>query len=346
MSSRITGSIFVCITVLLFLLTSCGERSKVSDKSSTKGKDTITVILEDLSKKIDDHPSNADLLQQRAKYYLLDHQEKLAFTDISKAITISPRNASLYTTLSDVYLSMGKPDNCNEALLKAIAIDPRNNPALIRLCKLSLIIKDYPATFDYVKKALQVEPHNPQAYFTRALALLEKGDTVLAVEDLKRTVDQDQKFYDAYVELGELYSLRKEPVAADYLKDAISIRHDSKDAMYMLGMFYQETGKYDDAISTYAKLNKIDSTFKDASYNTGYIYLVYFHDFKKAADYFTDALKRDPGYVDALFNRGYSYELAKDYSKAYQDYKHVLDLKVNYQKAIDGLNRLDKVRRR
>lgn len=343
MSNRTTGSLFLTLLVALFLITSCGGKPKVAEKNKS-GRDTLTVLLQDLSKKIADHPSDPDLLQQRSKYYLLDHQEKLAFEDITKAISISPNKASLYITLSDVYLGMGKPDNCNEALLKAIAIDPHNNPALIRLSKLSLIIKDYKATFEYVKRALEVEAHNPQAYFTRALALLEKGDTVSAVEDFKRTVDQDQGFYDAYVELGELYAMRKDPVAADYLKTASRIRPDSKEALYMLGMFYQETGRYEYALETYAKLEKVDSTFKDAAYNSGYIYLVYLRDFKKAAGYFTTALQRDPGYIEAMFNRGYAYELSGEYSKAYQDYKHVLELKTNYQKAIDGLNRIDKVR--
>ena len=343
MSNRTTGSLFLTLLVALFLFSSCGGRTKVAEKNKSD-KDTLSVLLKDLSQKIADHPSDPDLLQQRSKYYLLDHQEKLAFEDITKAISLSPNSASLYITLSDVYLGMGKPDNCNEALLKAIAIDPRNNPALIRLSKLSLIIKDYKATFEYVKKALEVEPHNPQAYFTRALALLEKGDTVSAVEDFKRTVDQDQGFYDAYVELGELYAMRKDPVAADYLKNAIRIRPDSREALYMLGMFYQETGKYEYALETYAKLAKVDSTFKDASYNTGYIYLVYLRDFRKAASYFTTALQRDPGYIEAMFNRGYAYELSGEYSKSYLDYKHVLELKANYQKALDGLNRIDKIR--
>jgi tetratricopeptide (TPR) repeat protein len=305
-------------------------------------KDTLSVLLEDLGRKITDHPSDPELLQQRAKYYLLDHQEKQAFADISKAVSLSPDNPSLYITLSDVYLGMGKPDNCSEALLKAISLDPRNNSAMLRLSKLSLIIKDYKATFEYVKKALEIEPHNPQAYFTRALAFLEKGDTISAVQDLKRTVDQDQGFYDAYIELGELYSMRKDPIAADYLKNAIKIRPDSREALYMLGMYYQESGKYEDAIETYSKLAKADSTFKEAPYNTGYIYLVYLRDFRKAAGFFSEALKLDPAYVEALFNRGYAYELSGEYAKAYQDYNHVLDLRANYQKAVDGMNRIDK----
>jgi tetratricopeptide (TPR) repeat protein len=345
MSNRTFGTLILGLLVALFLITSCGGRPKVAEKNIS-GKDTLRVLLDDLSKKIGDHPSDPDLLQQRSKYYLLDHKENLAFADISKAISLSPGKAPLYITLSDVYLGMGKPDNCNEALHKAISIDPRSNPALVRLTKLSLIIKDYKATFEYARMALEFVSQNPQIYFTMALALLEKGDTVVAVEDLKKTINQDQGFYEAYIELGELYSMKKDPIAIDYLKNAIKIRPDSKEALYMLGMFYQENGRYEEAIETYDKLAKTDSTFKDAPYNTGYIYLVYLHDFRKAASYFSLSLKRDPGYVEALFNRGYSYELAGDYSKASQDYKHVLQLRTNYQKAIDGLNRIDKARSR
>jgi tetratricopeptide (TPR) repeat protein len=344
MSSKASGLLIVSLLAAIFLITSCGGRSGVTEKDKA-GKDTLAVLLEELTKKIEDHPSDPELLQQRTKYYLLDHQEKLAFADITKAISVSPDNASLYITLSDVYLGMGKPDNSNEALVKAVSLEPRNVSALIRLAKLNLIIKDYAAAFDYLKKVLAIEPRNAQAYFTRALALLEKGDTVLAVEDLKRTVDNDQAFYDAYIELGELYTMKKDPLAADYLKNAVRIRPESKEALYMLGMFYQETGHYDNALETYARLEKVDSTFRDAAYNSGYIYLVYIQDFPKAAEFFTKALKKDPGYIEAMFNRGYAYELSGEYSKAVLDYRHVLELKVNYQKAIDGLNRIDKMKR-
>jgi tetratricopeptide (TPR) repeat protein len=341
MPNRLHATLLITLLAAILVFSSCGRKTRVAEGSKS-GKDTLTALIENLSGKITDHPSDPDLLQQRAKYYLLDHQEKQAFSDITKAISLSPNKASLYITLSDVYLGMGKPDNCSESLLKALSIEPRNNSALLRIAKLSLIIKDYKGTFDYVKKALEAEPVNPQAYFTRALAFLEKGDTVSAVVDLKKTVDQDQGFYDAYVELGELYSMKKDPVAADYFKNALRIRPESREAMYMLGMFYQESGQYEYAMETYARLEKADSTFRNAPYNTGYIYLVYLHDYSKAASFFSLALKCDPGYIEALFNRGYSYELSGDYTKAAADYKHVLTLKTNYQKAIDGLNRIDK----
>jgi tetratricopeptide (TPR) repeat protein len=109
-------------------------------------------------------------------------------------------------------------------------------------------------------------------------------------------------------------------------------------------MFYQENDQYDKALETYAILGRIDTTFKNAPYNTGYIYLVYLKDFQQAARFFSQAIKKDPGYAEAYYNRGFAYELSNQFDMARSDYKMTLKLKTNYQKAIDGLNRLDKMR--
>jgi tetratricopeptide (TPR) repeat protein len=111
----------------------------------------------------------------------------------------------------------------------------------------------------------------------------------------------------------------------------------------LLGLHYQETGQYEKAIVTYQALAKSDTAFREASFNQGYIYLVYLKDFTKAAQLFSESIKKDPGYYEAYFNRGYAYELAGDYQKALGDYQKSLKIKVNYDKAVEGLNRLDKI---
>jgi tetratricopeptide (TPR) repeat protein len=333
---------WLCIIVSILFLASCinDHKEKTREKNVS---DTVKIALDDLTKQISGNSSDPDLYNKRAKYYILDHEFDKALKDINNAVTLSPANPVYYITLSDIYLLQGQTKNCAEALTKALSLGPRNNEALLKIAKLNLILKEYPATFEYVKKALLVDAFNPQAYFIRAIALLEKGDTVRAADDLKLAVDQDQEYFDAYMELGELYSIRKDKMAADYLRNALNIRPKSKEALYLLGMFYQENEQYDKAIETYATLEKVDTSFRNAPYNTGYIYLVYLKDFQQAVIFFNRAIQRDPGYAEAYFNRGYAYELSGQFDKAYSDYKMTLKLKTNYQKAIDGLNRIDKV---
>ncbi|MDP4280981.1 MAG: tetratricopeptide repeat protein [Bacteroidota bacterium] len=335
----------LAILLVILLAPSCRHASK-EEKIAIGVSDTSLKYLEALNKKISADGKNAGLYNLRARFYINDRQFNKALKDINQALSLNPKDASFYVTLSDLYLLTGEPQKCSDALKKALTISPKDNDALIKFAKLSLIQRDYKSTFENLKKALDNQPVNPKAHFLRALALLENGDTLKAVDDLRKAVDQDQHYFDAYVQLGDLYTIKKDKLAAEYYRAALNIHPGSREVLYSLGMFYQESGQYDKAIETYTTLGKVDSTFKNAPYNIGYIYLVYLHDFNKAVSCFSEAIKRSPAYVEAWYNRGYSYELMGQNGKAYDDYQKTLQISTNYQKAIDGLNRLDKSKKR
>jgi tetratricopeptide (TPR) repeat protein len=333
--------ITLLVAGLLLLLSSCGTGNQ-SDRGEASASDTTAVSLELLNKRIQSEPRNADLLHQRAQLLMKRSDFNGALQDIHKALSVGPVKSAYYVTLSDIYLFTGRPDNTKETLIKAVSVDPKDAEARLKLAKLYLIMQDYSNCFLTVKQLLEIDPSNASAYYTRAIALLEKGDTVTAVTDLKKAVENNQEYYEAHVQLGELYAIKKDGLAELYFQNALNIRPQSREALYMLGMFYQETGRYDRAVVVYHNLAKSDTAFREAPYNLGYIHLVYLQDFTKAIGYFTDAIKRDPNFYQAFYNRGYAFELTKNYSKAREDYQKTLKIEVNYQKAIEGLNRLDK----
>ncbi|MCX6249943.1 MAG: tetratricopeptide repeat protein [Bacteroidetes bacterium] len=330
----------VFLLFIALLIGSCNENNKGNRKLS--GADSLRMAREELTRKIGKDETNPTLFNLRAKVYLLEHEFDNAIKDINKAISLDQKKPVYYITLSDIYLLMGKPGNCGEALQKALNIDPDNKEALLKEAKLNLVIKDYPQTFEYTKRLLQSDKATPEGYLIRGVALLETGDTARAVQDFQTVLNQYQQNFEALMELGELYSIKKDKIAIDYLKSALNIRPKSKEALYMLGMFYQENNQPDKAIQTYLVLEKADSTFRNAPYNIGYIYLVMVKDFSKAIQFFSDAIRIDPAYAEAWYNRGLAYEHSNNLEKAYNDYQKTLQVKTNYTKAIEGLNRLDK----
>jgi tetratricopeptide (TPR) repeat protein len=330
------------LIILTLFFGACGTGTNSRENGSAA--DSTGLRLQELTNKIEADPENDELLHQRARFYLSRNDFDKALKDMHKAISLDGKKSAYYVTLSDIYLFTGRPDNCKESLLKAIAINTSDVDARLKLAKLYLIMKDYPACFGEVKQLLAIDQGNSGAYFTRAIALLEKGDTIPAVADLKKAVDNNQEYYEAYIQLGELYALKKDGLAELYFKNALNLRPLSREALYMLGLFYQETGKYDQAIAVFQNLTKVDTAFREAPYNIGYINLVYLKNFDKAVFFFTEALKRDPAYYKALYNRGYAYELSGNYPKAREDYQKTLKIEINYEKAIEGLNRLDKIR--
>jgi tetratricopeptide (TPR) repeat protein len=326
---------------LLFTLNGCyrdGEKSK----SSFAETDTVKYGIIRLTEEIEKDDRNGNLYHARAKYFLADRSFDNALRDINKAFQINDQVSSYYITLADIQLMMGQPRNSMDALNKALLLDDTNKEALLKLARLNLIMKDYEATFRALNRLIGLDSYNPQAYFLKGISLLEKGDTVNGVYDLMKAADQDQNFFEANLQLGELFSMKNDDLAEGYLRNAIRIRPDSPEAMYLLAMFYQNTGQYENALATYHQLSEVDSAFRQATYNTGYIYLVYLNDLPKAIKAFSAAITIDPDYTEAYYNRGLAYELSEDFTNAYADYRKALSITVNFQKAVEGLNRLDR----
>jgi len=332
------------LAFLLFLFVFNGCHNNPDSDRQLQVSDTGKMPLELLNKKILLDASNPDLYHSRAIFYLSDRQFDKALADINQAIRIDSLKSVYFVTLSDIYLLMGQPQNSRDVLLRTIRINPDDADARLKLAKLYLIMKDYSHCYEMVRQVLLIDNNLASAYFTRAIGLLEQGDTNRAVADLMQAVDKNQDYYEAYLQLGDLYAIKKDPLAEAYLKNALKIRPKSIEALYMLGMYYQENSEYTKAIEVYQNLAQIDSSFREAPYNIGYIYMVYLKDFKQAISYFTESLKKDPQYHQAYFNRGYAYELSGDYKLATEDYQRSLKIKVNYDKAIEGLNRIDKLK--
>jgi len=202
-------------------------------------------------------------------------------------------------------------------------------------------MSDYKQTFNALRSALKKDPENAEAFFVSGLANEEMGDTLKAIDSYQMAVARNQQHYEALKQLGILFALKHDKLAIDYLRNAAHLKPESPDPLYVLGMFYQENEDADKALSVYNEILVIDSTFKLAHYNKGYIYLVYKQDYAKAIDAFSEAIKLDTQFSDAFFNRGYAYELSGDAKKARQDYEAVLRMKVNNDNALKALNRLD-----
>jgi tetratricopeptide (TPR) repeat protein len=326
-----------------FMIFMGGCRERKIQKQETAQEQAAIDPVQTLTEKISKDTLDPALYHDRAKLLLDRRDPNAALGDLRHAIDLEPDNSDLYVTLADAYMQIGKLPSCLEALQKAEKLNPANNEALLKMAEVYLVLQDYTATYSYVKKALDLDTKNPRAYFIRGYALMETGDTASAVRNIQNALDQDQTYYEAAVQLGILYATAKNALAEQYFRTAIDIDPGRDAAYYLLGMFYQDNGRMEQAVEAYSRLLVVNPSFKEGYYNLGYINLVHYQDFKKAAGYFTQALQIDPKYLDAWFNRGYSYELAGDYQNARSDYLKAMQISPNYDRAVEGLNRLDKL---
>lgn len=339
---KITSLLVILFTGSIMLFSCKPNNEKNSEKQAVTdsiSSDELTA----LTNAVVANPGKVAPLLERAKYYAHNDKFNEALADVNAALDIDKQDPAVYMALSEVYLYSGKTQRALDALKKAKELAPENADVDVSIAKIYLTMSDYKQTFTALREALKKNPNNADAFFISGLANEEMGDTIKAIDNYQAATLKNPKHYDALKQLGILFSIRHNPLAIDYLRNAASLRPKSPDPLYILGMHYQENGAPDKALSVYQEILQIDSTFKLAHYNTGYVYLVYKGDYQSAIDAFSRAIKLDPEYVDAVYNRGYAKELAGFYEEARTDYKAVLRMKINDDKAIQGLNRLDAI---
>lgn len=334
--------IFLILAVSLFIpaFFAC-NRSGTENTGSAN--ESIPMELSALNTAIGKEPENASLYTQRSEYYVRHELFNNALSDINKAIELDPKYVKAYTGLSGIYLLLGKPQQSLDALNQVLKFDSKNADVYLKKAKLYLIMKDYENCAVSIEKTLEIDPKQADAYFIKGMALMEKDKMEAAIESFQHALNIDQSHFDALMQLGYIWEEKDPKMSIEYFKTAAKSNPKSTEALYNLGLLYQENAQAVKAIQAYESIIKLDSNNKLAFFNIGYVNLVYLNDYSNGAKYFSKAIARDPEYTDAWYNRGYCFELLKDTEKARSDYQQVLKIKVNDPKAVEGLNRLDKM---
>lgn len=331
------------ILLLLFgvMLIACASQNKQEVVGAPEsGGDELLMEIDRVTTQLRSDSLNPDLLQERAIIYLDNGAYNEAFKDISSALELDSNFSGYYVTLSDVYLGMGKLQKTVQSLEKAIQLDKENTEAYLKLAEMSIVIRDYKNALAYIDKALQVDELLEKAYMLRGVILMENGDTTRGIRNFQKAIDVNQNYLEAHIQLGTIFSMKKNDLAIDYFNNALNIDPLNIDVNYYLGMYYQESGHYDKAIQSYNFILEQQPDFYIANFNIAYINLVYLNEFEVAVDYFSRTIELNPEYAEAYYNRGFAYELLKDVVNSRKDYEMTLELHPNYDKAIDGLNRI------
>ncbi len=332
---------FYTLVVISFLMFSCSNPAKEENNQVVEGLNIPKPLL-DLNSKIEKNPQNADLYNERAKYYFEAKDAASALKDIQMAIVLDSTKANYFLTLSDVCFVMGSSGDAKTALGKCILLDSKNIEALLKLSELYLYVKQFKTSIDFTDKVLKVDINNAKAYFRKGMNFKELGDTAKAISSFETTVEQDPDYYDAFMQLGIIAAIKHNALAVEYFKSAILLNSKSIEAYYSLGMFYKDRGELNRAIETYTTILQIDPTNKNANYNLGYIHFEYLKLYNEALEYFSKSFDADKKYYTAVYMRGLCYETLGNVKAAKADYTNSLEINYGYVKAIEGIKRLEK----
>lgn len=338
---KIVALFFISI---YFFSCKLGDQEVIED--SHRADSLLKVInspeLAELNKKILDAPNDASLYNERARIYMKYRQFEDAINDSKRSLRLDTTNATFYLTEADIFFAANETRNAKEVLEKVVKKFPENTDGLLKLGELYYFVKQYENAFAKINQALKVNENLAKGYYLKGNIYKEIGDTAKAISSLETAIEQDNKHFGAFLDLGLIYGAKKNALAFEYYNNALSLNPASTEALYAKAKLFQDVGQFKEAVQGYELVLKSDATHAFSMYNLGAIEFGVNKDPMKAIEHFTKAINVNPKYAEAYYARGTCYQEMDDKSNALADYQMSLQLKPNYEPAVEGLNSLGK----
>lgn len=338
-------SVVALVVLSVCFLVSCKTEATENSEENQQHTDSILNVIQSpelkaLNQKILENPNDAALYNERARMYLKYKLLEDAIYDAKRSIRIDSTKAEFYLTQADIYFAANETRNAKDVLEKIVKKFPANTEGLLKLGELFFIVKQYDNAFAKINEALKMDQNLSKGYYLKGDIYKEIGDTAKAISSYETAIEQDNQNFGAFFSLGLIYSAKKSPLAFDYYDNALRIKPNNVEALYAKAKLLQDLNKYDESASVYKSLLKADSLHTFSLYNLGAIDLEVNKNTKSALEYFSKAINSNPKYAEAYFARGVCYQELKDIDNARADYQMCLQLKPNYEPAVEALNSL------
>lgn len=327
---------WLLFTGILLSLFSCDTAPKGTPQVSYESHfDSINAVIKG-------NPNNASLYGHRGDLRVEEGEMENALSDYNRAIELDSLNDEWYVRKAEALIQMKEIGRAKNFLDKSIYTVPGSVRIMLLTSKIYLWAGDFQQCINWANAALAFDPYVAEAYYLKGMSHKSTNDTAKAVSNFRTAVEQDAGHYASYVQLGQLFSLVDHPLAMSYFENAVSVRPNSTEAMYALGLEYQKNEKIEDAKLVYNKILTEDSSYYKARYNLGYVYLILEENIDSAMWCFENVISIAPDYADAHYNLGYCRELKGNELQAIETYRFVLTIDPQHTLAAKGLNRLSK----
>ena len=337
---------FIFFLLGIITLVSCSPKETAEEVVIKKNDSLLDKINSPELKAINEvllkDADNDSLYNQRARIYISLKQFVEAMGDVTRALKIDSTNAKYYVTLADVYFATNKTRFSKEILEKTVKKFPENTEALLKLAELFYLVRQFENALTNINKALKIDENMANAYYLKGSVFKEMGDTSRAISSLQTAIEQDIKFFDAFLDIGILYASRKNPLAFEYYDNALRLKPNNENVLFAKARLLQDLNKTEEAIVAYKAILLINKNNEDVLYNLGAISFGKKKNVNEAIDYFSKAIAVNPQFIEAYFARGVCFEGLKDIDNAKADYNMCLQITNNYEPAIAALNNLAK----
>jgi tetratricopeptide (TPR) repeat protein len=184
---------------------------------------------------------------------LLHRAFEPAIQVFTKGHRLYPDSVRMLLGLSVATYDQGATERGVQLLLEACDLNPSDPAAYLFLGKLQQAGKiEPPGWTEKFKRFASLHPENAMAHYYYAVALSKQSpgteDFALVESGLKRAIGLDPQLGNAYLQLGILYSAKKDaPAAIRAFQKAIELLPLPDEAHYRLAQLYRQSGETEKA---------------------------------------------------------------------------------------------------
>ena len=328
----------------------------------SKDKDDFEKALENFSLALSYFPNYKDARLARADFFLTKKNDIVsAITDFDVLATNelddSPDKPLFFVKKAKLKDLMSNSNGALSDYDKAISLSPNNASIYFDKGEYQYRLKLYPSAQDNFDKAIKLNPDFTQAYYYRGLNNFnlkntkDAGNDFTKAESLGITKEQIEIIESLSNELfleGEKFLLVNDFDQADnFYNESLEIRNCNAKALHGKAEILLRRGnelrfknplsginEFNKSIAFNKKAIECDGEFSDAFLKLGLAYNRLL-DYDMAIIAFSNAIKTDENNLEAYFERGYTYQLQKNYTSASQNYDlltQVLQSKIAIEK--------------
>lgn len=200
--------------------------------------------------------------------FLIHHNFDLAEQIFSNAAARLPRAVKPRLGLAAAYFAQAKYANAIDTLKAAIGIAPDSELSYAFLGRAFLLLSDHEDLFagewtaQTFRAYMKLTPTDPFPHYLAAVS--QRGNRSESMRLLRKVLDLDPKFPEAYLELGKIYfDTERYPEAVEAFEKAAHLKPSAPEAHYRLSRAYAKSGNAEKARQTsqlFLKLQKEQET--------------------------------------------------------------------------------------
>ena len=325
-------AIFAFLTII-----SCTSKNDKEQKSE--------III--LSERIAQNPSDVNLLYERVRYNQLKGNFESALYDLNEIISLDSSNFENHLNIAKLYLDLSRDGSSNYKypslvkahVKKAIEINEECFEAYAINGELLLAYFNFEEAIENFNTSLAINYNQEKTHMLMGYAFKQLKRYDNAINCFRNAVNIDPDFFEAHVQLGQTFHLLGDTNAISYYNNALNINPDDELTLYNKALFFQSKLDWNNALESYASLHRISPFHSSGHYNIGFIHMeLGLYDI--ATNNFSDAIYSNSEFYEAYYSRGICFETLGNIKQAESDYTRAIEIKPDYEFAIEALNNL------